>query len=170
METVARTLESTGLPAHLLELELTESVFIQDVKKSVLTLTKLRNLGVTIALDDFGTGYSSLSYLQNLPLDALKIDRSFLTEAENRLKGAALLRCIIDLAHTLGLRVIGEGVETSAQLDLLCNLGCNEFQGFLFGRPSFDVFGDVKVETWSPSFPTAQVAFPEFPKYMGLVS
>jgi diguanylate cyclase (GGDEF)-like protein/PAS domain S-box-containing protein len=170
METVARTLKSTGLPAHLLELELTESVFIQDVKKSALTLTKLRNLGVTIALDDFGTGYSSLSYLQNLPLDALKIDRSFLTEAENRLKGAALLRCIIDLAHTLGLRVIGEGVETSAQLDRLRNLGCNEFQGFLLGRPSFDVFGDVKAETWNPSFPTAEVVFPEFPKYMGLVS
>jgi EAL domain-containing protein (putative c-di-GMP-specific phosphodiesterase class I) len=81
---VARTLESIWLPPHLLELELTESVFVDDVKASSATLTRLRNLGVTIALDDFGTGYSSLSYPQNLPIDALKIHRGFLIEAENR--------------------------------------------------------------------------------------
>jgi diguanylate cyclase (GGDEF)-like protein/PAS domain S-box-containing protein len=139
VEIVVRTLESTGLPPHLLELELTESVFIQDVKESTRTLTKLRNLGVTIALDDFGTGYSSLGYLQNLPLDALKIDRSFLTETESRQRGAAVLRCVVELAHTLGLRVIGEGVETTAQLDLLVSLGFDELQGFLLGIPSFDL-------------------------------
>jgi diguanylate cyclase (GGDEF)-like protein/PAS domain S-box-containing protein len=136
---VARTLESTGLPPHLLELELTESVFVHDVKASSATLTRLRNLGVTIALDDFGTGYSSLSYLQNLPIDALKIDRGFLIEAENRKQGAAVLRCVVELAHTLGLRVIGEGAETPAQLELLRSLGCDEIQGFLLGRPSFEV-------------------------------
>jgi diguanylate cyclase (GGDEF)-like protein/PAS domain S-box-containing protein len=145
---VVRTLELTGLPPHLLELELTESVFIQDRKESADTLTKLRTLGVTIALDDFGTGYSSLSYLQNLPLDALKIDSSFLAEAETRQQGAALLRCVVDLAHTLGLRVVGEGVETTAQLDLLHNLGFDEIQGFLLGRPSFDPVGARDPETW----------------------
>ena len=81
---VKHCLGSTGLAPHLLELELTESVFLQDVRTSVRILTQLRNLGVTIALDDFGTGYSSLSYLQNLPIDALKIDRTFLLEAESR--------------------------------------------------------------------------------------
>jgi len=100
---------------------------------------------VTIALDDFGTGYSSLSYLQNLPLDAMKIDRSFLTESEGRPERAAVLRCIVDLAHTLGLRVVGEGVETTAQLDLLRSLGCDEIQGFLLGTPSFDAaVGDAR--------------------------
>jgi EAL domain-containing protein (putative c-di-GMP-specific phosphodiesterase class I) len=146
---VVRTLELTGLPPHLLELEVTESVFIQDVKESADTLTKLRALGVTIALDDFGTGYSSLSYLQNLPLDALKIDSTFSTAAETRHQGAALLRCVVDLAHTLGLRVIAEGVETTAQLDLLRNLGCDEVQGYLLGRPSFDPAGATGSETWS---------------------
>jgi diguanylate cyclase (GGDEF)-like protein/PAS domain S-box-containing protein len=139
VDLVIGTLESTGLPPHLLELEVTESVFIQDVKESALKMTKLRSLGVTIALDDFGTGYSSFSYLQNLPIDTLKIDRSFLTENEGRPRGVAVLRCFVELAHALGLRVVGEGVETITQLDLLCSLGCDEFQGFLLGRPSFEV-------------------------------
>jgi EAL domain-containing protein (putative c-di-GMP-specific phosphodiesterase class I) len=104
-------------------------------------LTKLRNLGVTIALDDFGTGYSSLSYLQKLPIDTLKIDRAFLLDAEECGQGSAVMRCVVDLAHTLGLRVIGEGAETLAQLNLLQNLGCDEVQGFFLGRPSFDVPG-----------------------------
>ena len=144
VEVVARTLESTGLSPSLLELELTESVFVQDARASSRTLTRLRSLGVTIALDDFGTGYSSLSYLQNLPIDSLKIDRTFLVEAEDRLEGAAVLRCVVELAHALGLRVVGEGVETAAQLDLLNSLGCDEIQGFLLGRPSFDV-GDTEI-------------------------
>jgi EAL domain-containing protein (putative c-di-GMP-specific phosphodiesterase class I) len=139
--TVAATLQSTGLPPHLLELELTESVFIQDVVTSDSTLRKLRQLGVTIALDDFGTGYSSLSYLQNLHIDALKIDRSFLLEAESGNQGAAVMRCVVEMAHALGLRVIGEGVETAAQLELLANLGCDEIQGFLLGRPSCEAIG-----------------------------
>jgi EAL domain-containing protein (putative c-di-GMP-specific phosphodiesterase class I) len=141
LEIVARTLESTGLRPDLLELELTESVFVRDVTASARTLTALRNLGVSIALDDFGTGYSSLSYLQNLPIDALKLDRSFLTAAGNRQQGAAVMRCVVEMAHALGLRVIGEGVKTAAQLDLLISLGCDEIQGFLLSRPSFDVAG-----------------------------
>jgi diguanylate cyclase (GGDEF)-like protein/PAS domain S-box-containing protein len=141
VETVARTLEATGLPPRLLELELTESVFVQDMRASARKLTKLRNLGVTIALDDFGTGYSSLSYLQNLPIDTLKIDRTFLLQSESRPEGAAVMRCVVELAHTLGLHVVGEGVETLAQLDLLSGLGCDDIQGYLLGKPSFDVVG-----------------------------
>jgi EAL domain-containing protein (putative c-di-GMP-specific phosphodiesterase class I) len=150
LETVVRMLESSGLPPHLLELELTESVFIKDVKESARKLTKLRNLGVTIALDDFGTGYSSMSYLQNLPLDALKIDRSFLIATAGRQQGAAVLRCIVELAHALELRVVGEGVETTDQRDLLGSLGCDELQGFLLGRPSFDVVHASYKGTWDP--------------------
>lgn len=139
VDVVAGVLRSTGLPPRLLELELTESVLVRDARASASTLTKLRDLGVTIALDDFGTGYSSLSYLQNLPIDRLKIDRSFLNQAESRPKAESVMRCVVELAHALGLRVIGEGVETVPQLNLLHRLGCDEAQGFLLGRPSFDV-------------------------------
>jgi EAL domain-containing protein (putative c-di-GMP-specific phosphodiesterase class I) len=151
VDIVVRTLEATRLAPHLLELELTERVLLQDVKESVQTLTILRNLGVTIALDDFGTGYSSLSYLQNLPLDTLKIDRSFLIETGSRKQGAAILRCIVDLAHTLGLRVVAEGVETSAQLDLLGSLGCDEIQGFFLGGPLFEVASTADTGIWNPA-------------------
>ena len=95
VEVVAQSLKAAGLPAHLLELELTESVLVQDAAASARILTKLRSLGVTIALDDFGTGYSSLSYLQTLPIDALKIDRSFLNHAESGDQGAAVMRCVV---------------------------------------------------------------------------
>ena len=139
VETVARVLGSTGLPPHLLELELTESVFLQEAEASARKLVELRKLGVTIALDDFGTGYSSLSYLQNLPIDTLKIDRTFLLRSESNQEGVAVMRCVIELAHTLGLRVVGEGAETWAQLDLLSGLGCDMIQGFLLGRPSYEV-------------------------------
>ena len=137
VDIVERTLATTRLPAHFLELEVTESVFVKDAEESARTLKRLRNLGVSIALDDFGTGYSSLSYLQTLPLDALKIDRSFLIEKEAQPQRVAMLRCIIELAHTLQLRVVGEGVETPAQLELLSSLGCDEIQGYLLGKPSF---------------------------------
>jgi diguanylate cyclase (GGDEF)-like protein/PAS domain S-box-containing protein len=153
VEVVMNALELTGLPPHLLELELTESVFIRDLAASAGILTRLRDLGVTIALDDFGTGYSSLSYLQNLPLDALKIDRSFIADAETRRQGAAVLRCVVDLAHAHGLRVVGEGVETDAQLGLLDSLGCDEIQGFLLGRPSFDLAVTGHKHAGNPSCP-----------------
>ncbi len=134
LNTVRQTLEKTGLRPRLLEIELTESVLLQDIRTAAETLARLRDLGVTVALDDFGTGYSSLSYLHNLPLDALKIDRSFLTVNESRPQGVAVLRCVVQLAHSLGLRVVGEGIETEAQLDLLASLGCDELQGYLRRR------------------------------------
>jgi diguanylate cyclase (GGDEF)-like protein/PAS domain S-box-containing protein len=138
---VVRALKTTGLAPNLLELELTESVFLRDINAPARTLKNLRELGVTIALDDFGTGYSSLSYLQNLPLDALKIDRSFLADTEGRRRGVAILRCVVELAHAHGLRVVAEGVETVAQRDLLNGLGCDELQGNLLGVPSFNLAG-----------------------------
>ena len=138
VELVALTLELTGLRPQLLELELTESVLIRNMTTSDGTLKRLGSLGVTIALDDFGTGYSSLSYLQTLHIDALKMDRGFLLEATGGKRGAAVMRCVVEMAHALGLRVIAEGVETTAQLDFLANLGCDEVQGFLLGRPSFE--------------------------------
>jgi diguanylate cyclase (GGDEF)-like protein/PAS domain S-box-containing protein len=138
---VIRALETTGLSPKLLELELTESVFLHDMNTAIRTLQKLREMEVTIALDDFGTGYSSLSYLQKLPLDALKVDRSFLAETEGTRQGPAVLRCLVELAHAHGLRVVAEGVETVTQRDLLNSLGCDELQGFLLGMPSFDTDG-----------------------------
>lgn len=139
VDVVAEALASARLRPELLELELTESVFLKDAATSAATLANLRQLGVTIALDDFGTGYSSLSYLQNLPIDCLKIDRGFLVRAEGREQGESVLRCVVELAHALGIRVVGEGAETLLQLDLLRRLGCDEVQGFVLGRPCFDV-------------------------------
>lgn len=137
LEIVVEALDSARLPPQLLELELTESVFVNDVQASAGTLGKLKKLGVTIALDDFGTGYSSLSYLQNLPIDCLKIDRGFLIRAETQPRGASVMHCVVQLAHALGIRVVGEGAETDAQLDFLGRVGCDEIQSFLLGKPSF---------------------------------
>jgi diguanylate cyclase (GGDEF)-like protein/PAS domain S-box-containing protein len=118
-----------------LELEITESMIMEDVEYSIAALRKIRSMGVTIAIDDFGTGFSSLSYLSKLPLDTLKIDRSFvvdLAEAQGRL---AQVSAIINLAHSMHLKVVAEGVETEDQLSLLRMLGSDEMQGFLFSRP-----------------------------------
>ncbi|HTA41824.1 MAG TPA: EAL domain-containing protein [Bryobacteraceae bacterium] len=139
VDIVRDALASAQLAPQLLELELTESVFLKDSAKSAAMLAKLRRLGVTIALDDFGTGYSSLSYLQNLPIDCLKIDRGFLLRAESQAQGESVLRCVVELAHALGIRVVGEGAETLLQLDLLRRLGCDEVQGFVLGMPSLQV-------------------------------
>ena len=137
VEVIKDAIAQAGIEPQLLEIELTENTLIQDIRASAGILARLRDAGITIALDDFGTGYSSLSNLQNLPLDALKIHPSLLTDSENRSYGAGMLRGVVELAHTLGLRVIGEGVETQVQLDLLAELGCDELQGFFLGKPSF---------------------------------
>lgn len=104
------------------------------------TISRVHALGVTMALDDFGTGYSSLGYLKNLPMDALKIDKSFLGGVATDPAAVVLVESLVSLAHSLGMRVIVEGVETSQQLELLNALGCDELQGFLLGRPSADPF------------------------------
>ena len=132
---ISRILDSTGLDPRGLELEMTESLLIQNVEENIAVLRKLGQDGVRIAVDDFGKGYSSLSYLRQLPIDRLKIDRSFVRNVERDAEDAAIVQAIVAMAHSLGLQVTGEGVETRAQLDALARLGCDEYQGYLFSRP-----------------------------------
>ena len=115
--------------------ELTESVLVEDVEGVIAKMSALQGRGVTFSLDDFGTGYSSLSYLQRLPLDQLKIDQGFIRNILINANDAAIARMVIALAESLGLTVIPEGVETEAQRDFLVDLGCHNFQGYLFSRP-----------------------------------
>ncbi len=128
-------LERTGCPADRLLLELTESMLIDDIEGAIGTMDALRDIGIRFSIDDFGTGYSSLAYLQRLPLDELKIDRSFISDLPGDTSSLAIVKTIIALARTLGLRVIAEGVETPGQLDTLIEEGCAGFQGYLFHRP-----------------------------------
>ncbi len=118
-----------------LELEITESLVMADVATSISSLLALRAMGITVAIDDFGTGYSSLSYLAKLPVDTLKIDRSFVVDMTSGVQGLALVSTIIELAHSLKLKVVAEGVETAQQLSLLKSLACDEMQGYLFSKP-----------------------------------
>jgi diguanylate cyclase (GGDEF)-like protein len=133
---VEMALEATGLPGRLLVVEITERVVMADCERARQRLKELRRLGVRIAIDDFGTGYSSLAYLRELPIDILKIDRSFVTPLGSDHQALALLRSIIGIANALVLDVIVEGVETAAQVEFLDELGCHIVQGFYFGRPA----------------------------------
>ena len=134
-ETVLEVLRETGLDEDGLELELTESMLMNDPNSTVETLRKLRSAGVRLSIDDFGTGYSSLSYLKRFPIDALKIDRSFVDEITTSPDNAAIATAIILMGHSLRLTVVAEGVETESQLEFLRVLKCNEIQGFLFSPP-----------------------------------
>lgn len=134
-EVVANTLTTSGLPAALLELEITESSVMENPQEAVLILERLGQMGVTLAIDDFGTGYSSLAYLKLFPIDHLKIDRSFVSDIEHDLNDRAIAFGTIALAHSLGLKVIAEGVETADQLELLRTNGCDEVQGYLLSKP-----------------------------------
>src|SRR5439155_14816843 len=134
--TVDQVLETTGLAPRFLELELTERLVIRDVRESASKMEKLRALGVKISVDDFGAGYSSLSYLQRLPIDILKLDRSFVEEFKDSSGNSSLVEGIVSLAHKLGMRVTAEGIETEEQLDLVHRSGCDKAQGFLLGRPA----------------------------------
>jgi len=128
-------LHSSGLPARYLDLEITESVIITHPDKAVATLIKLKQMGVSITVDDFGTGYSSLSYLARLPIQSVKIDQRFVRGLEQNRNDEAITQAIIALSHSLGLKVIAEGVETVAQFEFLRTHGCEEAQGFLISRP-----------------------------------
>jgi diguanylate cyclase (GGDEF)-like protein/PAS domain S-box-containing protein len=134
-EMVGAVLAETGLAAQYLELELTESLALEDSQKFMLTLKQLKQLGLQLAIDDFGTGYSSLSYLKHFPLDRLKIDISFVRSIVSDAGDAAIARIIIMLGHSLHLKVIAEGVESEDQLDFLREQGCDEMQGFLYSEP-----------------------------------
>jgi diguanylate cyclase (GGDEF)-like protein len=130
--TVARALRDAYMPAGRLELEITETVMLQDTDATLATLAQLRDLGVRIAMDDFGTGYSSLSYLRRFPFDRIKIDQSFVRDINSKRDCGAIIRAVTGLSRELGIATTAEGVETQAQLDALVSAGCTEFQGYLF--------------------------------------
>ena len=132
---VAETLAATGLTPSLLELEVTEDILLLDEERVLDTFRRIRALGVRIVFDDFGTGYASLSYLKKFPLDGLKIDRTFVFELLADAGDAAIVGSTIDLSRQLGLSVIAEGIEDRATADLLLRMGCEEGQGYFFGRP-----------------------------------
>ena len=134
-DAVARALSETGFPAEDLELELTESLLMKDIDSSRRILAELKHMGVRVAIDDFGTGYSSLAYLRRFPVDTLKIDRDFTKNITVSGDDLAICRTIVTLGKTLEMEVLAEGVETPEQLELLCDTGCDLFQGFYFGRP-----------------------------------
>jgi diguanylate cyclase (GGDEF)-like protein/PAS domain S-box-containing protein len=138
-ETLAQRVEAilrrTKVPGHALEVELTESAVMDDPERAIIILQRLRSLGLRISVDDFGTGYSSLAYLKRFPINAVKIDRSFVKDLPEDSEDGAIVRAILELARALGLEVIAEGVETSEQLDFLRCSGCAQVQGFYFSRP-----------------------------------
>jgi EAL domain-containing protein (putative c-di-GMP-specific phosphodiesterase class I) len=133
---VEAALRKSGLPAHRLELEITESVFIDNVPSALDNLRQLKQQEVRIALDDFGTGYSALGYLRRFPFDTLKIDSTFIHEVVSRGDTLAIVKSIIALARTLGISSVAEGVEQPAQLEILRKAGCAGVQGFLVARPA----------------------------------
>jgi EAL domain-containing protein (putative c-di-GMP-specific phosphodiesterase class I) len=134
-EKIDEILRETGFPARLLEIELTESIIIQDVEETILKLDRLKEMGVRLSIDDFGTGYSSLSYLKRFPIDILKIDRSFVSGLTTDPDDATIVSTIIAMAHNLKMNVVAEGVETSRQLQFVDQQGCEEVQGFFFSQP-----------------------------------
>jgi len=134
-ERFAAILQRTGLDARFLELEITEALVAHNDQHTREQLARLRNMGVQLAIDDFGTGYSSLAYLTRMPVDCLKVDRSFVNDLQPGSNTEAVVRAILAIARSLSLRVVAEGVETGAQRDLLVALGAQEMQGFLFSRP-----------------------------------
>jgi diguanylate cyclase (GGDEF)-like protein len=132
---VERALAASGIPPSTLELELTESLLMQNIDEKAALLNRLGKLGVGLAIDDFGTGYSSLSYLKKLPVDAIKIDGSFVQDVDSDPNDEAIIRAILAMAHSLKLKVIAEGVETQGQLARLREMGCDEYQGYFTSQP-----------------------------------
>jgi diguanylate cyclase (GGDEF)-like protein len=145
VDEVTETLRRTGLKPNLLQIELTESAMLVGFERAAESMQRLRSIGVSFAIDDFGTGYSCLSYLPELGFDALKIDRSFVKDLIERPETKAIVRSLVTLAQDLGMRVIAEGIETPEQLKLIKDMGGNEAQGYLLGRPTPDPVAQLKV-------------------------
>jgi EAL domain-containing protein (putative c-di-GMP-specific phosphodiesterase class I) len=135
VERVENSLATYGLPCTLLKLEITEGIVIQNLEDTIGKMRRLKKLGVSFAMDDFGTGYSSLTYLKRLPVDTLKIDKSFIRDATSDPNDAEIIRAIVAMAHSLDLKVIAEGVETAEQLEFLQGLECHFYQGYLHSPP-----------------------------------
>lgn len=138
VEVVERTLRESGLPPRCLKLEITETILMENAEVAISMLKRLRTLGVQLGIDDFGTGYSSLSYLHRLPVNTLKVDRSFVGRMDEAAEYREIVRTIVSLAHTLGLDVVAEGVETAAQWSQLSALNCEYSQGYYFAKPLSD--------------------------------
>jgi EAL domain-containing protein (putative c-di-GMP-specific phosphodiesterase class I) len=134
VEMIGDALDLAGLEPRFLEVELTESAVMSDPEESIAILEKLSTMGVLVSVDDFGTGYSSMSYLRRFPIDKLKIDRGFISEIMSRSEDASIVRAIISLAHSLKLKVVAEGVESTEQLEFLKTLGCDQYQGYYYSR------------------------------------
>jgi EAL domain-containing protein (putative c-di-GMP-specific phosphodiesterase class I) len=130
-----RELDEAGLPAHRMMLEIVETLLLHEDEEVWADLAELREAGVRVAIDDFGTGYSSLSYLRQMALDVVKLDKSFVGEIALSAQQRALVEGIVQLANTLGLEVIAEGIETQEQRDILADIGCPYGQGYLFSKP-----------------------------------
>ena len=135
IEFINKLLMDNNCKAEDIELEITESCIMNNPKQSINMLNTISNLGISLAVDDFGTGYSSLAYLKKLPIDKLKIDKSFIDELPFDLEDVAISKTIIDLSKNLNLKIIAEGVENEVQKDFLIKNGCNDIQGYLFSRP-----------------------------------
>jgi EAL domain-containing protein (putative c-di-GMP-specific phosphodiesterase class I) len=134
-ETVERVLRRTGLDGACLCLDITETLYITVLEGKTAALDDLKRMGVRISIDDFGMGYSSLSYLKRLPVDTLKVDRSFVAGLGEDAEDTAIVRMVIDLAHTLGMKIIAEGVESEEQAEQLRQMGCDLGQGYHFAEP-----------------------------------
>jgi EAL domain-containing protein (putative c-di-GMP-specific phosphodiesterase class I) len=154
VEDIAMILRQTGLPADLLELEITEGAVMEDPNAARVTLQRLHDLGISLAIDDFGTGYSSLGYLKRFPVSVLKIDQSFVRGLGQDEQDSAIVRGVIALAQSLNLTVTAEGIETLEQLGQLRDLGCNHGQGYLLSRPlNPDALGKLLART-TVAFPS----------------
>jgi diguanylate cyclase (GGDEF)-like protein/PAS domain S-box-containing protein len=155
--TVSEALRVTGLPPSRLELEVTESLIVPSFKKATARLQPLQNLGVSIAIDDFGTGHSSFGVLHKLPINAIKVDRSFVARIDRDPSGLSTVRAIVDLARQLGMKTVGEGVETEEQFSLLHEMKCDYFQGYLLSRPLTPEAAQLVFENVAP----LAVGYPE---------
>ncbi|MDB6096834.1 MAG: hypothetical protein JWM09_1112 [Francisellaceae bacterium] len=136
IESIFKTyLQNENIPAQILELEVTESALIMDTRKTIDILNKIRDMGMQIAIDDFGTGYSSLQYLKMLPINKIKIDKSFVDNIETNISNATIIESVVSIAKSLNLKVLAEGVETKSQEEMLIKYGCFIFQGYFYSKP-----------------------------------
>jgi EAL domain-containing protein (putative c-di-GMP-specific phosphodiesterase class I) len=135
LDEIDAALSETALPESLLELEITESMVMEDPERVINLLDKIRSRGIHLSLDDFGTGHSSLAYLKRFPIDCVKIDRAFIKDMPENTDDVAIARTIVAMAKSLGLTTVAEGVETAEQLELLKTMGCDQIQGYFFSRP-----------------------------------